>query len=53
MKTKVQKRNEARKQAELVKAKRKAARNTNSTTMDSTNLKRKGKSIVPQAKKKS
>jgi hypothetical protein len=51
MKTKVQKRTEAKKNAEAVKAKRKAARTANAKP-GAANPAHKGKSLVPQAKKK-
>ena len=52
MKTKSEKRNEARKNAEALKAKRKANREAKSSTMASNTLGRKGKSAIPQSKKK-
>lgn len=51
MKTKAQKRNEAKKQAETIKAQRKAVRNAKLGLTTSTTVK-KGKSIIPQSKKK-
>lgn len=51
MKTKAQKRTEAKKTAEQAKAQRKAARDANKRSdMPSNN--KKGKSLVPQVKKK-
>jgi len=51
MKTKIQKRTEAKKQAEAVKAQKKAARDTKKGGV-ATLAGKKGKSIIPQAKKK-
>ena len=51
MKTKAQKRNEARKNAEALKAKKKAIRDARPKT-DNAPRTKKGKSVVPQSKKK-
>lgn len=51
MKTKAQKRTEAKKQAEAVKAQRKAVRDANRKS-DAQPAGKKGKSLVPQTKKK-
>lgn len=50
VKTKTEKRNQARKNAEAVKAARKTARQTKSKLAADTASTRKGKSIVPQSK---
>ena len=52
MKTKAQKRTEAKKNAELLKAKRKAERMGKSNVAMASSSAKKGKSIVPQKKKK-
>jgi len=52
MKSKVQKKNEARKKAEALKAKKKAIRDTNNKGSMATKPGVKGKSAIPQAKKK-
>jgi len=50
VKTKVQKRNEARKNAEAVKAARKATRQGKTALMNASTGSKKGKSSIPQSK---
>jgi hypothetical protein len=53
MKTKAEKRNQARKQAESIKAARKSARQVKGHQDLSFSGKKKGKSMVPQSKSRS
>ena len=52
MQNKVQKRNDVRKKAEALKAKKKAIRASNANTGMNSPKPGKGKSLVPQSKKK-
>ncbi|MTB49463.1 hypothetical protein [Lewinella sp. W8] len=53
MKTKVEKRNQARKQAEAIKAARKSVRQAKGQQDNNSSAKKKGKSMVPQSKSRS